>query len=212
MCRLHTEGIAVAPSAFGPLGGQIIVGVEGNDDSDPQSGKVYAVEVNRAPTLVADIGFCAENIAFVPTSGGTFYHAQLSFERERENKLLTCTASQFLARAGRMLVTNEMSGDLWEVAWDGARYTQSLAGRAPERWPSEGLDVEWTELEQAVFAVRAPSLPSWTDLGRSARRPHHRRRTQRLCRLLGQPAPVRQRHQRPAHLHAEHVWGQRDGD
>lgn len=160
---MRAEGIAVAPSAFGPLGGQIIVGIEGNDDGDPQSGKVYAVDVNGAPTLVADIGFCAENIAFVPTSGGTFYHAQLSFERLRENKVLTCTPSQFLARAGRMLVTNEMSGDLWEVAWDGARYTQSLAGRAPERWPSEGLGVEWTELEQAVFAVRAPSLPSWTD-------------------------------------------------
>lgn len=48
---MRAEGIAVAPSAFGPLGGQVIVGIEGNDDSDPQSGKVYAVNVNGAPTL-----------------------------------------------------------------------------------------------------------------------------------------------------------------
>jgi hypothetical protein len=160
---MRLEGIAVAPTAFGPLGGQIIVGVEGNDDDDPQSGKVYAVDGAGAPTLLADIGYTAENIAFVPPSGGTFYHTQLSFERERENKVLTASASQFLARAGRMIVTNEMSGDLWEVAWDGARYTQSLAGRAPERWTSDGLGVQRTELEHADFAQRAPSLPGWTD-------------------------------------------------
>ena len=160
---MRVEGIAVAPSAFGPLGGQIIVGVEGIDDEDQQSGKVYAIGASGVPTLLADIGYCAENIAFVPTSGGTFYHTQLSFERERENKLLAVSASQFLARAGHMLVTNEMSGDLWEVAWDGTHYTQSLAGRAPERWSSEGRDVQGTELEHADFAVRAPSLPSWTN-------------------------------------------------
>lgn len=160
---MRLEGIAVAPMAFGPLGGQIIIGIEGTGDDDPQSGKVYAVDANGAPTLLADIGYCAEHIAFVPTSGGTFYHTQLSFERERENKLLTASASQFLARAGRMLVTNEMSGELWEAAWDGTHYTQSLAGRAPDRWTSEGLDVQRTELEHADFAVRAPALPSWTD-------------------------------------------------
>jgi hypothetical protein len=159
---MRLEGIAVAPMAFGPLGGQIVVGIEGTGDDDPQSGKVYAVDANGAPTLLADIGYCAENIAFVPADGGIFYHTQLSFERERENKLLTATSSQFLARAGRMLVTNEMSGELWEVAWDGARYTQSLAGRAPDRWTSEGLGVQRTELEHADFASRAPSLPPWT--------------------------------------------------
>jgi hypothetical protein len=160
---MRVEGIAVAPAAFGPLGGRIIVGVEGTGDDDPQSGKVYAVDGAGAPTLLADIGYCAENIAFVPVSGGTFYHTQLSFERERENKVLAASASQFLARAGRMIVTNEMSGDLWEVAWDGARYTQSLAGRAPERWTSEGLGLQRAELEHGVFAQRAPALPGWTD-------------------------------------------------
>jgi len=160
---MRLEGVAVAPADFGPLGGHIIVGVEGLGDDDAQSGKVYAVDIGGAPTLLADIGYCAENIAFVPSVGGTFYHTQLSFERERENKLIAASASQFLARAGRMLVTNEMSGDLWEVAWDGTRYTQSLAGRAPDRWTSEGLGVQRTELEHADFAVRVPSLPAWTD-------------------------------------------------
>jgi len=160
---MRVEGVAVAPTAFGPLGGQIIIGVEGNNDDDAQSGKVYAVDGTGAPTLLADIGYTAENIAFVPRSGGTFYHTQLSFERERENKVLTASASQFLARAGRMIVTNEMSGDLWEVAWDGVRYTQSLAGRVPERWTSDGLGLQRTELEHADFAQRAPSLPGWTD-------------------------------------------------
>ena len=159
------EGIAVAPESFGPLNGQMIVGVEGSDENDLTGGRVYAIDGQTGTqTLLADIGYTAENIAFVPENGGTFYHTQLSFERERDNKVLVASASQFLARAGSLIVTNEMSGDLWEVAWDGTRYTQSWAGRAPGRWTSEGVLVaEKTELEHGVFAVRPPAIPSWTD-------------------------------------------------
>jgi hypothetical protein len=161
--RIRAEGVAVDPMSFGPRGGQIVVGVEGDNDEDPQSGKVYAVDGHGNPSLLADIGYTAEHIAFVPINGGTYYQAELSFERARENRLWSVSASQFLARAGFMLIINEMSGDLWEVSWDGAKYAQSLAGRVPGRWSSQGLGLQHTELEGGDFAVREPSLPSWHD-------------------------------------------------
>jgi hypothetical protein len=159
----RAEGVTVAPQSFGPLGGQIIVGIEGAGDDDAQTGKVYAVAANGNPTLLADIGYTAEHVIFVPPMGGAYYQAELSFERPRENRLWCATPSQFLARAGKLLVINEMAGDLWEVAWDGARYTQSYSGRVPGRWSSEGLSVQGTELEGGDFAQHAPSLPGWTD-------------------------------------------------
>lgn len=158
----RAEGVAVAPASFGPLGGQIIVGIEGYDDNDAQSGKVYAVSANGAATLLADIGYTAEHIQFVPANGGTYYQAELSFERARENRIWSASSSQFLARAGHMLVINEMAGDLWELVWDGVRYTQSLAGRVPGRWSSQGLGVQHTELEGGDFAERSAVLPGWT--------------------------------------------------
>jgi hypothetical protein len=161
--RTRAEGVAVAPASFGPCGGRVIVGVEGDNDDDPQTGKVYAVDAQGSPTPLADIGYTAEHIQFVPANAGTYYQAELSFERARENRLWSVSASQFLARAGHMLVINEMSGDLWEVAWDGARYTQSLAGRVPGRWSSHGLALQHTELEGGDFAVRAPAAAPWTD-------------------------------------------------
>jgi hypothetical protein len=162
----RTEGVAVAPASFGPLAGQIIVGIEGSGDQDGESGKVYAVSANGATTLLAHIGYTAEHIQFVPSNGGTYYQAELSFERARENRLWSASASQFLARAGHMLVINEMSGDMWEVAWDGAQYTQSLTGRVPGRWSSQGLRAQATELEGGDFAQRAPVLPLWTPWSR----------------------------------------------
>jgi hypothetical protein len=65
------EGVAVAPAGFGPLAGQIIVGVEGSSDTDPESGKVYAIDTHGNLTLLADIGFAAEDIQFVPQNAGT---------------------------------------------------------------------------------------------------------------------------------------------
>lgn len=158
---LRSEGVGVAPASFGPFAGHIIVGIEGSNDDDPQTGNVYAVDQNGNPTLLANIGYTAEHIAFIPPNVGTYYQAELSFERPRENRLWSVSSSQFLARVGHMLVINEMSGDLWEIAWDGAKYTQSLAGRVPGRWTSQGLRAQATELEGGDLAVLAPSLPAW---------------------------------------------------
>jgi hypothetical protein len=156
------EGVTVAPSGFGPLAGQIIVGVEGGSDTDPESGKVYAVNSSGNPTLLADIGFAAEDIQFVPPNGGTFYQAELCFDRERENRILAVSATQFLNRLGHLIVVNELSGEYSEVAWDGIRYTQSLIGKVPGRWSSQGFNVQGTELEAGCFAARPPSLPGWS--------------------------------------------------
>lgn len=161
--RIRAEGVAVAPASFGPFGGRIVVGVEGDNDDDPQSGKVYAVDAQGNPTLLADIGYTAEHIVFVPANSGTYYQAQLSFQRPRENRLWSASASQFLGRAGHMLIINEMSGDFWEVAWNGAQYTQSLAGRVPGRWSSEGLGLQRTELEGGDFSNLSVPPPSWND-------------------------------------------------
>jgi hypothetical protein len=156
------EGVAVAPAGFGPIAGHIIVGVEGSN-TDPESGKVYAIDTEGNVTLLADIGFAAEDIQFVPPHGGSYYQCELCFDRERENRILSVSSSQFLSRLGRMLVVNELGGELWEVAWDGARYTQSLAGRVPGRWSSQGFMVQGTELEAGCFAVQPPFLATWTN-------------------------------------------------
>jgi hypothetical protein len=93
------------------------------------------------------------------TRGLSYYQAELCFDRERENRVLSVSSSQFLNRLGRMLVVNELGGELWEVAWDGARYTQSMAGRVPGRWSSQGFMVQGTELEAGCFAVRPLFCP-----------------------------------------------------
>jgi hypothetical protein len=156
------EGVDVAPSGFGPLAGQIIVGVEGETGDDPEGGKVYAIDAAGNLTWLADIGLTAEEIRFVPPNGGTYYQAELCFDRERENRLLIATASQFLSRLGRMVIVNELGGEIWEVGWDGSRYNQSLIGRSPGRWSSQGFRVQGTEFEAGCFAARPPSMPTWT--------------------------------------------------
>jgi hypothetical protein len=162
------EGVDVAPSGFGPLAGQIIVRVEGRsphpnqDDEDPEGGKVYAIDAAGNLTWLADIGLTAEEIRFVPPNGGTYYQAELCFDRERENRLLMATASQFLSRLGRMVIVNELGGEIWEVGWDGSQYHQSLIGRRPGRWSSEGFRIQGTEFEAGCFAARPPAMPAWT--------------------------------------------------
>lgn len=160
---LRLEGLAVAPPTFGPHAKNIIVGVEGYGDADLRGGEVYAIGPDRTATLLADIGYAAEDIQFVPELGGTFYQTQLCFDRERENRIFTVSAGQFLNRAGRMIVNNEMTGELWEVAWDGERFTQQNVGRVPGRWSTSGFNVQGTELEAACFAVKTPRIPNWTD-------------------------------------------------
>ncbi len=160
---LRLEGVAVAPATFGPLAKQIIVGVEGYNDDDPHSGEVYAISATNEQSLLANIGYAAEHIEFIPPSGGTYYQTQLSFDRERENRILAVSSSQFLNRLGRLIIVNEMTGELWEVAWDGARYTQQQVGRVPGRWTTAGFNVQGTELEAGCFAIKTPRLPNWTN-------------------------------------------------
>jgi len=130
--HLRLEGVAVAPQTFGPLAQNIIVGCEGYGDDDPHGGEIYAISNNRTTTLLANIGFAAEDIRFIPQSGATFYQTQISFDRERENRLLSVSSSQFLNRYGKMIVNNELTGELWEVGWDGQQYTQQQVAASPD--------------------------------------------------------------------------------
>lgn len=161
--HLRLEGVAVAPTTFGPLAKQIIVGCEGYGDDDPHGGEIYAISKDLTVTLLADIGFAAEDIRFIPQAGATFYQTQICFDRERENRLFSVSSSQFLLRYGKMIVNNEMTGELWEIGWDGQRYTLQLAGRVPGRWSTQGFNLQGTELEAGCFAIKKPQIPQWTD-------------------------------------------------
>lgn len=160
---LRLEGVTVAPATFGPLARQIIVGVEGYGDDDPHGGEIYAVSKENERSLLANIGFAAENVCFVPQHSGTYYQTQLAFDSERDNRLLAVSSSQFLNRLGRLIVNNEITGELWEVAWDGSRYTQQRVGTVPGRWTTSGFNVQGTELEAGCFAVKTTRIPDWTD-------------------------------------------------
>jgi hypothetical protein len=98
----RAEGLTVAPASFGPLAGQIVLGVEGHDDDDPESGRVYALDADASLVLLADIGYAAEDLQFVPPNGGTYYQCQIAFDRERKNRLLAASSSQFLSRLGHL--------------------------------------------------------------------------------------------------------------
>jgi hypothetical protein len=159
------EGAAVAPLTFGPLGGTLIVGVEGGTNDGADAGKIFAIGTapNGGATLLANIGFGAESLSFVPARGGTYYQAQLDFEpRTRDNKLLFVSGSQFISRVGRLLAVNELGGEITEIAFDGAAFTQSIASRPPGRWTSEGYLEEGVELEGGCFAVLEPTPPAFT--------------------------------------------------
>jgi hypothetical protein len=162
---LRLEGVTVAPATFGPFAKQIIVGVEGYGDDDPHGGEVYAISHDNLQSLLANIGFAAEHVAFVPPLGGTFYQTQLAFDRERENRLLAVSSSQFLNRLGRLVIVNEITGELWEVAWDAAnnRYTQQNVGTVPGRWSTSGFNQQGTELEAGCFAIKSSRLPNWSE-------------------------------------------------
>lgn len=157
------EGLAIAPLTFGPHAKNVIVGVEGYSDDDPHGGEIFAIGADGSSVLLANIGYAAEDIQFIPAGGGTLYQTQLCFDRERENRLLYVSASQFLNRFGRMVVNNEMTGEVWEVGWDGQQYTQQRVGAVPGRWSTAGFNVQGTELEAACFAVKSPRIPNWTD-------------------------------------------------
>ncbi len=165
--KLRLEGVTVAPATFGPLAKRLIVGVEGYDDDDPHGGEVYAISKANEQALLANIGFAAEHLTFIPPWSGTLYQTQLAFDRERENRLLAVSSSQFLNRLGRLIVVNEITGEIWEVAWDGAsnRYTQQLVGTAPGRWSTSGFAEQGTELEANCFAIKVSRPPNWGDWG-----------------------------------------------
>ena len=102
--EMRLEGAAIAPATFGPFAKHLLVGVEGYGDQDPHGGKIFAVNADGASVLLANIGFAAEDLSFVPPRGGTYYQTQLSFERERDNRILSVSASQFLKRSSFSLI------------------------------------------------------------------------------------------------------------
>jgi hypothetical protein len=161
--KQRLEGVAVAPPHFGPFAKHIVVGVEGAADNDPASGRIYAIGADGNVMLLADIGFAAESIQFVPRNGGAYYQTELRFDGQAENRILLAGASQFLSRRGRMIIVNEYWGEVWEVDWNGREYTQSLIGRPPRPWTTASMCDQSTEFEAGCFAEKPPTLPRWSD-------------------------------------------------
>ncbi|MBK7598405.1 MAG: hypothetical protein IPJ07_07720 [Acidobacteria bacterium] len=159
---LRLEGVTVAPSTFGRFSKNIIVGCEGYGDNDPHGGEIFAIDKDLEIGMLANIGYAAEHLEFIPPMGGTYYQNQLAFDRERENRILCVSSSQLLTRGGRLIVVNEMTGELWEVATNGSGYTQQPVGSVPGRWSTSGFYVQGTELEAGCFAVKQPRLPQWS--------------------------------------------------
>lgn len=161
--QLRLEGATVAPPNFGPLAQHLIVGVEGYGDHDIHGGEIYAISPAGDATLLANIGYAVEHVEFIPAMSGTYYQNEICFDRERENRLLSVSSSQFLNRLGRLIAVNELTGELSEIAWDGTRYTQQSVGTVPGRWSSAGFFIQGTELEAGCFTVNAPVLQPWTE-------------------------------------------------
>jgi hypothetical protein len=174
---LLPEGVAVTPTTFGPHSGEIAVGIEGNqDDSNgvgsngakSNGGKIYLVSANKTKTLLADIHSATEDLRVVPAMGGTLYLTEIDFHHESGNRILVATSSQLLPYRGQLLAINEMSGEIWAIAYVSLpepHYTLTLIGRVFD-WTSEGLtgppSGEASELEQCCFAEVEPVLPNWT--------------------------------------------------
>jgi len=170
----HFEGLGVAQDGFGgPCVSQLLFGVETNEDTNEDnyapSGRIYAMDGYGTVTrLLANIGFAAETLSFVPKTGGTYYQAVIDGGQQgRENRLFMATASQFMSRRGHLIAGNEMGGEIWDISWDSSvppafqAYRRTSLGIVCTRWSSEGFNNQGSEVEQGGFAELAPSEPVW---------------------------------------------------
>jgi MYXO-CTERM domain-containing protein len=131
-----TEGISFAPQAFGPVAaGALVVASE-------SSGKIRAVSTAGVFTDVTTIA-SAEMVSFVPLNLGVsgnplegFYAANYSVN------VIRAPASDFSAYLGDMIVTGEITHEVWDVRWDSttSSFIRTNIGQFPFQ-PEDGIFV-----------------------------------------------------------------------
>jgi RHS repeat-associated protein len=108
------EGLTAVPNdpnRYGPWAGKILIGDENVD-------AVYAVDGTGAITTY-QLGVRPENISVVPP-GENFYGVDFN-----NNSVYGASASQFRSMVGDILITEEFTGDVWHVRWNGTAFEKT---------------------------------------------------------------------------------------
>ncbi|WP_195763823.1 PEP-CTERM sorting domain-containing protein [Pseudoduganella rivuli] len=129
-----TEGLSFAPQAFGPVpSGTLVVASEG-------SGSLRAVAPDGSLTPITTIA-SAEMVSFVPLNLGVsgnplegFYAANYSVN------VIKSPYTDFTSYLGDMIVTGEVTHQVWDVSWNGSSFVSSLIGTFPNQ-PEDGIFV-----------------------------------------------------------------------
>jgi hypothetical protein len=166
-------GLAVAPAAFGPFGGDLIV-------PDEFSGNIYAISPNGTASIAAksglpvggDIG--VESVAFVPqgfTRGGEAYYADRSTPNNAHpgtDSLLRMSAADLAAAAvhdGDMLAAAEGGATMIDVSCQATCHVMSVT-EAASKSHGEGhivltvLPVSASPSSPIVRATASPTQPN----------------------------------------------------
>lgn len=129
-----TEGLSFAPVAFGTVpAGTLVVASEG-------SGLLRAIAPNGTMSNIISIP-SAEMVSFVPLNLGIsgnplegFYAANYA------NNVIKSPYTDFTGYLGDMIVTGEVTHQVWDVEWDGANFVKTLIGAFPNQ-PEDGIFV-----------------------------------------------------------------------
>jgi hypothetical protein len=128
------EGLSFAPQAFGPVPfGTLVVASEG-------SGSLRAIAPDGTLTPITTIA-SAEMVSFVPLNLGVsgnplegFYAANYSVN------VIKSPYTDFTSYVGDMIVTGELTHQVWDVKWTGSGFSSTLIGTFPNQ-PEDGIFV-----------------------------------------------------------------------
>lgn len=129
-----TEGLSFAPQTFGTVPfGTLVVASEG-------SGKLRAVAPDGTQTLLLSIP-SAEMVSFVPLNLGISGNPLEGFYAANyPNNVIKSAASNFTSYLGHMIVTGEVTHQVWDVSWNGTAYVSVLIDNFPAQ-PEDGIFV-----------------------------------------------------------------------
>ena len=129
-----TEGLSFAPQAFGPVpAGTLVVASEG-------SGALRAISPSGVITVLTSIP-SAEMVSFVPLNLGVSGDPLEGFYAANFNvNVIKAPASDFSTYLGHMIVTGELTHQVWDVAWNGSSFVNTIIGNFPNQ-PEDGIFV-----------------------------------------------------------------------
>ena len=116
-----TEGMDIAPSGFGTLAGDLLVGSEG-------SGTLRAISSAGVVTVVGSPGEFpgGETISAIPTGLDPTNSLEGFYVANYPNNIQFAAASDFTSIEGSVIVTDETGGDTaWDVTWNGSSFVST---------------------------------------------------------------------------------------